>query len=204
MTKRIAEIISALFHPIFLPVYFSLLLIANSLYNISSASSAVIFLVFIVFTTILPLLSVFILQHSGWIGSFTMQSRNERSYPLLLTLLFNVSFLYITSKYRGSPILNYVVMITAITIILSWGINIFTKLSLHLAGWSALMATAFWFLKIGWLHSLLYVITAAILTGIIGSARLKLKAHNGIELVVGTITGIISLVLTNYLIFRMA
>lgn len=191
-------------HPVFLPVYFAFLLASNSLYDITTLSSLIVLLIFLVFTTILPLLSVFILTRTGWIKDISMPDRHERSYPMIITLLFNVLFLYISSKYRTNPLLNYVVLITAFTIILCWGVNIFTKLSLHTAGWSAFAAATIWFLKAGWLQTPFFVILAVLLTGVVASARLKLKAHNGIELIVGTITGILALILTNYLVFRMA
>lgn len=204
MTNRPAEVISTVLHPVFLPVFFAFLLTANAMYDITTLSSLIVLAIFLVFTTILPLLSVFILQRSGWIKDISMPDRHERSYPMIITLLFNVIFLYLSTKYRTNPILNYIVLIIAFTIILSWGMNIFTRLSLHAGGWAAYTATTIWFLKMGWLLTPLFVVIAVLLTGVVASARLKLKAHNGIELIVGTITGVLAFLLTNYLIFRMA
>lgn len=204
MTIRPAELISAILHPVFLPVFFVILLITNSLYDISASSSLLVLMIYLVFTTILPLISVLILLHTGWLKDLTSLSRYERSYPLIVTLLFNVLFLYLSARFKANPILNYVTLITAFTIILCWGLNIFTKLSLHMAGWAAFAATTIWFLKMGWLQTPLYVVIAILLSGIVATARLKLKAHNGIELIVGTITGILAVILTNYLVFRMA
>ena len=123
---------------------------------------------------------------------------------MIVTLLFNVLFLYLSARFQANPILNYITLITAFTIILCWGLNIFTKLSLHLAGWAAFASSTIWFLKMGWLQTPVYIVMSILLLGIVATARLKLKAHNGIELIVGTITGILAVILTNYLIFRMA
>lgn len=204
MTNRQAELISAILHPVFLPVFFALLLISNSLYDITAAASLLVLLIYLLFTTILPLISVLILLRTGWLKDLTMQSRYNRSYPMIVTLLFNVLFLYLSARFQANPILNYITLFTAFTIILSWGLNIFTKLSLHLAGWAAFAASTIWFMKMGWLQTPVYIVISILLLGIVATARLKLKAHNGIELIVGTITGILAVILTNYLIFRMA
>lgn len=204
MTNRMAEIISALLHPVFLPSYFTVFLISASLLEVSGISSVVLLAVLFVFTAVLPVVSFYILKRTGWISNFNMESRQERSYPLLFTLLFNVLFLYLAGRFHTSAMLSYVVMISAFTIIMSWAVNVFIRLSLHVAAWTALAATTLWFLKMNWLPSPVYIIIPLVITGIVASARLKLKAHDGTEVIFGAITGLLSVILTNYVIFRMA
>lgn len=189
----IARILSYLFHPIFAPlisVYllFQLPLLIN--FRLSDFFKAYVYLAMAINLVVAPLLLLLYFKKVGIIKSLEMKSLRERRKPYLMLLifyLFTLALLY----FIHFPTVYVKLFLGASTVIAVLYLFSYLeyKASAHLSGLGGICGMLF-------VISLLYPIDLTaqliffiLLSGIIGSARLALKAHSFDELVVGFLIG---------------
>ncbi|WKD85712.1 hypothetical protein KCTC32516_01057 [Polaribacter huanghezhanensis] len=142
-------------------------------------------------TYIVPLISLVILKTLGVINSFQLESIKERKTPLFIMLLI----FYILGKmlinipdFKELGILFYGTNVSLALVYLLFTFQI--KSSLHIL---SLSSTLGFFLLYGSLYSiniLPIAIILIILTGVLASSRLYLKAHNQKEIYLGFFIGL--------------
>lgn len=198
--KRLAQIISYTFHPLFVPIagtvfYFKL----TPRYTPIAIQGGTILPIFIL-TIIIPIIAFLILKNLGLVSSVFMPEPKERKYPfyISLLLLFMVLFKVIPNYFIIE--LHYyflgLVMATLSSLLLLF-FNF--KSSMHTMGMGSLLM----FLVVLSIHFEINVLWGlmgiALATGLVSSSRLFLKSHNRPEIVVGLLIGLISqLVLVRY------
>ncbi len=152
-------------------------------------------------TFFFPALVIFLLRKLDFIKSIELHTAKERIIPYIATSIFYL-WLYITT--RSNPeipsLFKAFVLGTVVTLFLIFFINNFSKVSAHMAGLAGLLvltiALAYRFGPIeglGWLTSRPNNLPALVMliTGLTGSARLKLEAHTWQELLGGYFMGIV-------------
>lgn len=191
MEKRIAQIISVLFHPVFLTFYGLILLFHSGLYIslLSPALKKWIYLVVGINTAIVPLSLTPLYLNKKIIRSIKMDSIQERVIPLVVsTFLFYLTY-FILSRFKAPDIIRIYILTGAIAlfgaVIISWK----WKISLHMLGLGALtgviLALA---LRFG-LNLNFYLIIIILVAGATGFARLKLEAHSPHQIYTGYLFG---------------
>lgn len=143
-------------------------------------------------TYIIPLISLIVLKTLGVIKSFQVESINERKIPLFIMLLI---FYFLGKSLLNIPdftelgILFYGTNVSLAIIYLLFSFQI--KASLHIMSLSSALG---FFLVYGNLQSisiLPIVVILIILTGVLASSRLHLKAHNQKEIYIGFFIGLL-------------
>lgn len=143
-------------------------------------------------TYIIPLISLIILKSLGFINSFQAESIKERKIPLFIMLLI----FYLLGKnlinipdFKELGMLFFGTNFSLALVYLLFSAQI--KSSLHIM---SLSSTLGFFLIYGNLYSistLPITIVIIILTGVLASSRLHLKAHNQKEIYLGFFIGLI-------------
>jgi hypothetical protein len=143
-------------------------------------------------TYIIPLISLIVLKTLGIIKSFQVESIKERKIPLFIMLLI----FYILGKrfinipdFKELGMLFYGTNISLALIYLLFSFKL--KSSLHVM---SLSSTLGFFLLYGNLHSISILpitVILIILTGVLASSRLHLKAHNQKEIYLGFFIGLL-------------
>jgi len=142
-------------------------------------------------TYIVPVVSLVILKALGVIKSFQVESIKERKIPLFLMLcvFYILGWLLIRiPDFRDLGVLFYGTNLSLIVIYVLFFFNI--KTSLHIVSMSSTLG---FFLIYGTLNSISILPIAAIiivLTGLLASSRLHLKAHTHLEVYLGFFLGI--------------
>ena len=198
---KVLPAFSYIFHPIFVSLYgtlFYFLIDQNFTYELTT-----IYLTLIqvsILTVFLPLALFFLLISVGIVKSFTEATIKERRLPiaiqallLFILLKFSVSLDYIPELYfyfLGGLISALLALVATL---------IKHKASLHMIGISAL-TTFIYFLCV---HlELAFVNTLAlsiVCMGLVGSSRLYMKSHTPLELVTGSVIGIVPQLLLWYI-----
>ena len=187
----IPQLLSYIFHPIFIPIYVTYLYI-NIFKNILNSELAEYLLTVVgIGTLALPLLTIFLLKKTNLIKSILLESPKERIIPILSTGVY----LYITAKLLmtgnlNSPLNSYLI---GMVVTLSW-IMIFTrrmKVSLHSAAISSALGFLIYLSHSFLINLQVVIIITTIAIGMVSTARLKLKSHTCKEIGVGVIFGII-------------
>ena len=187
------KFISVMLHPIVIPtlgVILYFMFIQNS-FN-STQKFGVLGLIF-ASTYIIPLLLLILFKRFKLIKSFNAESIKERKIPIAVMI---VLFYLLGNTLYGIPnlmdlgVLFYATTLGLVIIYILFAFKL--KTSLHLM--SLGVTTGFFYLlqNVYNQNLILVIIAALILSGILGSARLNLKAHTPKEVYLGFILGFIS------------
>lgn len=195
--KQFAIFISFIFHPIFIPIAGTLaFFIATPQLIPLNVQSGNILPIFIL-TVIIPIICYLILRNIGLVSSIHMPTIKERKYPFYISLALLLMILYKVIPNNYAIELHYyflgLVSATLTSLILLF-INF--KSSMHLMGMGSLLM----FLISLSFHFEINIVLAlsllVLLSGIVATSRLYLKAHTNAEIIVGFLIGIASQLLT--------
>ena len=190
---RFYKFISVMLHPIVIPtlgVILYFMFIQNS-FN-STQKFGVLGLIF-ASTYIIPLLLLILFKRFKLIKSFNAESIKERKIPIaVMSVLFYLlgNTLYGIPNLMDLGVLFYATTLGLVIIYILFAFKL--KTSLHLM--SLGVTTGFFYLlqNVYNQNLILVIIAALILSGILGSARLNLKAHTQKEVYLGFILGFVS------------
>lgn len=207
-----AHFFSIVFHPLFILTYMSLLLLWTNPFSFGwrhVSESGALMIIIIMTTVTLPGIAVLMMKMLGWITSFTLEDQKERIGPYIAAGIMYLSLYLHISKAESFPVsLKIAVLGTLVGLWTCFFINNFTKVSVHAAGMGGLLAmvvltkTTFGYdqAQIGlWsgmnvsvsVNTLMYV--TIVLTGIVCTSRLILKAHKLNEVYLGVVVGMASI-----------
>jgi len=180
MEKKLAGIISMLFHPLLLPTYMLFLLLYIPGFTVFTYSTEIkLYLTVFVFimTFGIPASLVFMLKRFKVIDSLQMNLRQERMIPL--AMMAGVYFItyYSLSKIGSLALFNLFLLGVATTSLTALAVNLYTKISLHMIGMGGVAGSILGLLlvypvNIRWLFYLI-----VLLAGVVGYARLTITNH---------------------------
>ena len=189
---KLTQLISIILHPIFIPslALHLTLLVLPSLSLTLTQNMLLIYGILILSTIVLPLMSVFRLIQKGKVSSLEMSNHKERTLPLFKTVIW-MSFGYylLQNLLFYTPILKAELLGAIIIILLAAIISKFWKISLHLLGIGGIVGV---FIALQIIHgNFLYLLLLFILlSGLLGVARIKQKAHNYAQVYAGFLVGL--------------
>ncbi|MCL6267254.1 hypothetical protein [Flagellimonas myxillae] len=186
------SIISYVFHPLFVPIGGTLLFFLLTPYSSLEVQSGNILPIFIL-TVIIPIIFFLILKNLGVINSIFLPTLQERKYPLYISCVLFLMILYkvIPNNYVNELFFYFTGLLTATGAAL---ILLFfrVKTSMHLLGMGSLLMFMIG-LSIHFEKNITLGISLfTLLTGLVATSRLYLKAHSKAELLVGFIVGMVS------------
>ena len=206
-----ALVLSGLFHPLLIATYMYVLLLAINpfLFGSSGVATPTALLTLIqifLYTFVIPLVSVLIMLALEMISSVMIEDRTQRIGPLLLVMVLYFWVTYDLTQSNDIPNIFTAYMIGVVAALsLAFVINVADKISLHAVGMGGLVGMLLISLALfggqglslgGVTISLgLVLIVGILLAGLVGSARLVLKAHNGLQVYMGYMVGFIPQIL---------
>lgn len=212
MLKTAAQFISILFHPLLIPTYMLvLLMIVNpylfGVHDISEQNSMLLIIHTIMNTLVIPAFAILVMKLLGLIKTFEMQDKSERTGPYIIAGIF---YLWLFRNFLDNtnvPLAFTSFLLGAtIALFLAFLLNIFTKISAHAVSMGGLLAmviiTMFqfsydtfnlnlWFGTIQ-MNMVTVLMITILIAGMVGSARLILKAHIPSDLYGGYLIGFAS------------
>lgn len=199
LEKRLAIIISWVFHPLLMPLLGMAMLFNSGTYISYSLNKTIIYitlLVVFVNTFILPALLAVILKKAGYISSIYMKTPQERRFPFLITGCLYY-FTYYLLRQIPLPSLVYLMVLGATaTVAVALILSFKWKISIHMIGISGVLGAAFGISQ-RYMVDMRIIISALIIAcGLVGFARLKLQEHSPAQVYSGFLIGF----LTEYLL----
>jgi hypothetical protein len=189
---KLTQFISIILHPMFMPIlalHLTLLVLPSLAFTLSQ-NLLLIYGILIFSTMVLPLISIFWLMQKGKVSSLEMSNHKERSLPLFKTVIW-MSFGYylLQNLLFYTPILKAELLGAILIILLAAIISKFWKISLHLLGIGGVVGV---FIALQIIHGdFLYLLLLFILlSGLLGVARIKQKAHNYAQVYAGFLVGL--------------
>jgi hypothetical protein len=210
MIRGISKMVSFVFHPLFIITYVTIFYLAVDPYGfgVASIKEQVPFIIMIFFTTaIIPIIAVLLMKFLGLVNSFELKESKERIGPYIITGIF---YIWLTvNLFNNSEVPKlYVIFIlgSAIGLFVSFFINNFSKISAHGVGMGGMVGFFLLLLQSPvqkiWLELsaqqaigipiIFLFLFVVFLTGIVGTSRLLLKAHEAKEVYQGILVGLSS------------
>ena len=199
MDDRIARALSFLFHPLLIPTYILLTLLNfDRLYTVLLPWQMNLLIVGTVMVTTLlfPLLIIFIMYRIKMISSLYMPQREDRIFPLITIAIFYYLTFYLLKQLYLPYCFQLFLLGASVIALICLITTFFFRISLHI---TALGATSGLFLGMTVISGgagLFLLVISVIISGIVGSARLKLNAHQPSEIYSGWLLGAIVMSLT--------
>lgn len=195
------KFISTVLHPIVIPTIGILLYFILTPVNLSRHQQYTILSVVFISTYIIPLLLLILLKSIGYISSYQVKRISERKIPIffMMALFFMLGkFFYETNIIKDLSYLFFGVVLGLGLIYILFVFKI--KTSLHLLSIGAALG---YFLLFQQLHSLAItpiIIIFLLLSGLLASSRLHLKAHTNTEVYLGFFIGLVAPFFTFYIL----
>lgn len=149
------------------------------------------FLLMVVF----PILILFIGYKLKVFSSLHFELKEERYVPLLITGIIYYFAYYLLSTIKIPGILQLYLLGAILTIIISMLISIVWKISLHMLSLGAVLGMILGLSSRLSINFLPEIIILFIISGLVGSSRLYLKAHNKAQVYVGFTLGLVGMCL---------
>ena len=141
------------------------------------------------FTVIVPMLSIYLYQRFCGKGIQELKEKEKRFIPYALTAISYCTCAIILYRLYAPLYLSAIVIATIFCMLLCGGINLKWKISTHTASCGMLTggllsySVIFHFNPLGWLCGFI------LLSGLIGTARMILKQHSLLEVIIGFVVG---------------
>ncbi|MDC6361527.1 MULTISPECIES: hypothetical protein [Flavobacteriaceae] len=190
--RHFFNIVSYLFHPLFIPVGGTVLYFLIAPYSTLEIQSGNILPIFIL-TVIIPIIFFLILKNLGIINSIFLPTLQERKYPLYISCALFLMILYkvIPNNYVQELFYFFTGLLTATATAL---ILLFLKFktSMHLLGMGSILMFMIGLSIHFEVNITLGISLFTLFTGLVATSRLYLKAHSKSELLIGFLVGLCS------------
>jgi hypothetical protein len=194
-----ARVISYVFHPLFIPVYLSWLILNTNAYSFAAFSDRQKLLLMGTFTImyiVFPLLSVLLMKALGFISSIHLRTQRDRIIPYVACMFYYWWVWYVMNNRPEVPeecvVLSLSIFLASIGGLIA---NISMKVSMHAIAAGVMAAFV---MLLGFLQDLnfgFYISGSILLSGAICTARFIDSDHTPREIYVGISIGVVALLL---------
>lgn len=192
MEKRLAQVISVVFYPLFVPTYaFAILLTMPAYFSAVMPAQAKWMIIGLIFVTtcLLPTAIFYLMIRTGIVTSSWLSKQEDRTLPYIVSIIFFYLAYYMLKRLQISAVYYYFMIGATFLNIIVMGINFVWKISSHMASIGALagmLVGISYFLGTSYFGLIACAILAA---GVVGYARLKLQAHTPAQIYAGFLLG---------------
>ncbi len=186
---KTAKFISIIGHPIFHPTWMMIILLLSGITRFTPGNDLTFLTITFSMTCLLPVLIIVMMKKWNVISSFEMEERDDRLAPLFIMILFLYGTIRFFNKIQLFSIFSFYLTTVIVVTILAFIITIFWKISLHALGWGCFTACLFIMTTASIRAYLPYFIASIVISGIVASARLKLKSHSNAQIYSGFAMG---------------
>ncbi len=190
-----AKVLSYVFHPLFIPIYITLVLLwlhpLNALI-IDYRQRVLMTISIFVSTAFFPAIAIFLLWRLKFIENMYIREQKERIIPYVVSMFFYFWIYYVSRNLEFFPLdLRQFLMGVFLSAASALFANIYTKISMHgiavggIVGFAILqqLSDAHWLPM--WTH------IAIVIAGAVCTARLVLNEHKPVDVYAGFFTGVL-------------
>ena len=206
-----AHIVSALFHPMFLPIVACFYIVVTHPSHFEAYDSRIFsisLIIIFVLTCLFPLIALLVMKGLGIIKSIQLHERKDRIVPLIVAGSFLVwtfmTFKPINEAASEATMLRENIfmhenliacMLLGVTLCLftAFILNVFIKVSIHTASCGAAICLVLSTVQSAEVNVSSFLVLIVLLSGMVGTARLVLKAHSTREIYLGYFAGFVSM-----------
>lgn len=211
--KILAQVISWVFLPLFIPLYALMLVMfvpsnqdyffnLDCMYTMTMTQKWSLLYVFFLFLTALPGISYILMHRARYISTVEINDRSERFGPIALMGVYCLAlFLLILYKVGSGSISKFALALPlsgAIVSLLFYIVNRWRKISLHAGAAGMLLGFVIAYAMQHVQFEFWIIIVAVLVSGIVLSARMYLEKHDLLESVLGWLAGTLITFVVNF------
>jgi hypothetical protein len=192
--KFIANLISYIFHPLFIPLYASyFLMFMHPTYFVGyGAQQKYWLLIRVAYTMVFfPIITVLLLKATGFIESVFLKTQKDRIIPYIACGIF---FFWGYLVFRNQPSIPSILTAFTFAVFLSSSValiaNIYFKISMHAIGMGGVLGLFFVIMQSNTMLMTGPLSVALLLSGMVCTARLLISNHSNKEIYMGLLVGI--------------
>jgi len=198
MESKIARFFSYLFHPLSMPLL-SLFLVFQldtyMSYVVSPRAQYALYFWTFLNTFLAPGAIALVMLKRNIISSLHMLDRKERVVPFFFTACFYTSTYFMFKELPLPQPIHSMVFGACISVFLAAIITIKWKISAHLMGIGGVIGSYFGVTSVLEYNGMGTLIALVLAAGIIGWSRMRLNAHNPLQVYAGVILGFVAVYL---------
>jgi hypothetical protein len=118
-----------------------------------------------------------------------MESRDERLYPYIITVIFLSLTTYLIWQIHISPIYYYILLGASLLSIATFLINLFWKISAHTVAMGGVLGIAIALQTVLLIDLLWLIVISLLIGGLVGFARLRVGSHTQSQVYAGYFLG---------------
>jgi hypothetical protein len=198
--KIIAKGLSIVFHPLLLPTYATLLIVAANPYWFGNFKQGIFAIAGIVMlqTFAFPVITILLMKALDFIDDWYIRDQKQRFIPFIAIMVYYIwTFMVLRSQQFPSVIL-WMMLGSCIAITLAFISIIIMKISLHTLGMGCLVSVAIKCILISFSNMMPVLFAIIILAGIICAVRLFLKEHEPQEIYLGYMVGFLGMMIAGW------
>lgn len=136
-------------------------------------------------TFVLPFLVTLFLKSIGQIGSLEMPTKQERKLPILSTAFIYTALFFLVARMQGFEKIRLFLLATTIAIIVAGFITNYYKISIHMTGVGGIVGLVAFMCTYSLFNTIPLLLGCVLISGLVGVARLQLKAHTPAQIYSG-------------------
>ena len=189
-----AQSISFLFHPLLLPSCAMLLLMNSNPYLFNGINDWKLVAIVFLYTAVFPMITILLMVKLNFVKSIFMTERKDRIIPYM-AMGFYLFYTYwvVHEKFAVPDIVPQVLLGITIACFAGFFFNLFFKISIHTVGAGFFMSLIVVVSAVSSFNMLTLLMIVFLVAGLVGSARMYLKAHLALEVYMGYAVGMASL-----------
>ncbi len=192
---RVAAIVSAILHPLLMPLGTLVMLFAVDGVLKYRVGLFAYLLLLLSINTLAPAISLALLRRRGVISDLDIRNRQERILPFLIVLAYYVMAYVLVS--RGEAVVvpvfyQHVLLALVVAIASAWLVTWRFKISMHMMAQGGVMGV---FLRVAVLQptwDMMWTSALILCAGLVGWSRLQLEAHRPVEVYTGYALGLLA------------
>lgn len=191
MINRFAIFFSYLFQPIIMSVLGVFIIFNAGIYitDIPAEFKRFIYTVVFLCNVLIPLTLIPALYLLKYVQKITLDERRERIIPLFFsTICFYLGY-YLVSRMSSIRVIDVFLSSGVAVLLILLIVSLFWKISIHMAGVGGLTGLILTLSIIYTLDMTFFLTVTVLISGIVASARLALKAHTPMQIITGYLTG---------------
>jgi membrane-associated phospholipid phosphatase len=193
--RKLANIISYIFHPMFMLTYLmAYFLFSNNYFAFFVSPVKKLFLMgaVVIFSVILPLLNMVLLKKLGYIKSMQAKQANERFMPYVSTITLYVGLIYILHDLSIPYFFKQLIMVSLVVIAIDFIMNFFTKISAHTSAIGGCLGVIYFYQYISTNGDIIPICICVLIAGLIAFSRLYLNEHTPKQVYSGFTIGLLT------------
>ena len=202
--RRAAEILSVVFHPIFIPLYGLIIIYSsNTLHSFLPLQvKRMIFILVMANNVLLPMALATVLYARGAISTFNARDRNERVLLLTFSMVMYSLTAFLLLRMQVPGLFRAFFIAIAVVTLITLLITVFYRISLHASGIGGLLALVLFMAGLYHIGMVWQTVAVLLIGSAVLSSRIYLEDHTPAEVWSGFFAGVAIMGFTLFLILK--